>query len=251
MLQTIEGQSQTDSFAINYPKGERLSTGSVAFDTLLQGGIPTCAITDIFGGAGSGKTQFAYQCAMIVSLRVQNKQKIGVAFVDCDGSFRPERIAEMVEEREPSRKSLQVLESISSIRAGSVREQQIASERLLSGEEFSKCKLVIVDDVTRNFVSEFGTKEKELIARQHELSMFMRKLGQIAITKNVALLLTNTVRSRLAEGEGETAGNIISQFALFRIHLRNLDRERSAEIVQPNFKNRTCKFEIETRGVVP
>ncbi len=232
-------------------KAERVSTGSMAFDAILGGGIPTSAITDIYGAAGTGKTQFAYQCALMVSLGRSGEDKVRVVYVDCTGSFRPERIAEMAEKREPSREGVSILESISSIRVRSVSEQQDTNERILSGTEFSNCKLIIVDDVTRNFVSEYGMKESELISRQHKLAMYTRKLAYLAISKNTAVLLTNSVRSRMALGEGETTGNIISQFALFRIHFRKVDNMRSAEIVQPLVRNRGCKFEIESRGIVP
>ena len=235
-------------------KAERLSTGSTAFDSILGGGIPTCAVTDIYGAAGTGKTQFAFQCSVLVSQRMKKDDgPLGpsVAFVDCAGSFRPERIAEIAIARGLSKETPSILESISAINVRSVSEQKSASERILSGGDFSKCKLIIVDDVTRNFVSEYGTKESELISRQHEIARYARNLVYLAISKNAAVLLTNSARSRMDAGEGETTGNLILQFALFRIHFKKIDGKRIAEINQPLTMNPLCNFEIETSGIVP
>ncbi|MGI0080447.1 MAG: hypothetical protein ACRECH_12585, partial [Nitrososphaerales archaeon] len=179
-------------------RAERLSTASTAFDTILGGGIATCAVTDIYGAAGTGKTQFAFQCSLLVSQRWTKEEKTGpplrVAFVDCAGSFRPERIAQMADVRGLSDETHSILESITAINVRSVSEQREASESILSREEFSKCKLIVVDDVTRNFVSEYGTKESELILRQHELAIYARNLAYLALSKKAAVLLTNSVR---------------------------------------------------------
>lgn len=234
----------------------KLTTASTAFDTILGGGLRTCAVTDIFGAAGTGKSQFAFQCSLLVSRSLPKEETKDsrvrrVAFVDCAGAFRPERIAEMAEARGLRDETQHILESISVINVRSVSEQRGASERILSGKEFSKCKLIVVDDVTRNFVSEYGTKEQELISRQHELALYARKLAYLSLFKNAAVLLTNSARSSMDGGEKETTGNLISQFALFRIHFRREDGRRSAEVLQPLTKNPMCNFEIESAGIVP
>ncbi|MGI0080046.1 MAG: hypothetical protein ACRECH_10525 [Nitrososphaerales archaeon] len=235
-------------------RAERLSTASTAFDSILGGGIATCAVTDIYGAAGTGKTQFAFQCSLLVSQLWTKEEKIGpalrVAFVDCAGSFRPERIAQMADARGMSNETHSILESISAINVRSVSEQTEASERILSREEFSKCKLIVVDDVTRNFVSEYGT-ESALISRQHELAIYARNLAYLALSKKAAVLLTNSVRSTMDGNEKETTGSAISQFSLFRIHFRRYAGRRHAEVLQPLNTNRKCDFEIETSGIVP
>lgn len=45
-----------------------LTTGCPKFDALLQGGIPTRGITQIYGAAGTGKTQLALQLCLTVQL---------------------------------------------------------------------------------------------------------------------------------------------------------------------------------------
>ncbi|HKW04128.1 MAG TPA: hypothetical protein VJN71_02400 [Nitrososphaerales archaeon] len=227
-----------------------MPTGSSRLDSLLGGGISTCAVTDIFGAAGSGKTQFAFQCSAFVSSTPTNEPPDqNVAFVDCSGSFRPERILEIAEKRKIE--TSKMLDSILAIKVRTVAEQVESSERIL-GKGFSNCKLIVVDDVTRNFVSEYGSGESGIIPRQHALGKYVRRLTYIALSKNIAVLLTNSARSRMDAGERETTGDLISQFALFRIHFFKKELQRSAELLQPTEgKQNRCDFEITEEGLVP
>jgi len=67
---------------------ERLSTGSLVFDSILGGGIPKGRMIEFFGPEASGKTSFALNAAADV-------QKKGgtVAFVDVEQAFNSEYAA--------------------------------------------------------------------------------------------------------------------------------------------------------------
>lgn len=252
----------SEEFDSPLAKAEKLDTGSNSFNSLLGGGLPTFAVTDVYGAAATGKTQFAFQNALISSLRdAGNDEKPRVVFVDCAGSFRPERIAEMAEER-GVRKPKEILDRISSIYVRSVAEQHEATERILTSNIFDRCKLLIVDDITTNFVAEYPGDVQHLedtfISRHFELSTYARKLAYIGLTRKLAVLLTNSVRSRLpsedkksSQLEVETTGDIISQFALFRLYFTRRGITRQARIVQPFVENDTTTFNIERRGIVP
>ena len=253
----------SERFDSTLAKAEKLDTGSNSFNSLLGGGLPTCAVTDVYGAAATGKTQFAFQNALISSLRDpgNNDEKPRVVFVDCAGSFRPERIAEMAEER-GVRKPKEILDRISSIYVRSVAEQHEATERILTSDLFDRCKLLIVDDITTNFIAEYpGDVQHQgdtFISRHFELSTYARKLAYIGLTRELAVLLTNSVRSRLpsedkksAQLEVETTGDIISQFALLRLHFTRRGITRQGRILQPFVENDTTTFNIERRGIVP
>ncbi len=256
-----------------FKKATKLETGSHAFNSLLFGGLATSAVTDVYGAAAAGKTQFAFQNALFTSMRSSNGQgqqgrKPEVVFVDCAGSFRPERIAEMAESRGVPRPN-EILEKISSIYVRSVKEQREASERILDSENFDHCKLIIVDDLTTNFAAEYVRDEQNpdvFISRYYELASYARKLSYIALSRRMAVLLTNSVRSKPFDdvrdqsgkkdpqrfGEVETMGEILSQFALFRLHFSRRERSRRAKLVHPFVeKNEIADFNIETRGIVP
>ncbi len=168
-------------------------------------------------------------------------------FVDCSGSFRPERIVEIAENR--SLGSAKILDNISTISARSSAEQFEISRKIGTEPSFSKCRLVIVDDITTNFVSDYP-KESEIPARQRALSLYARGLSYIANKKGVSVLLTNSVRSRGDLGEGETTGEVLSEFALYRLHFSRIDRQRLATLVQPSLSKQQIIFEINQSGII-
>lgn len=222
----------------------RITTGSRNFDTLLGGGLPVASITDIYGAAGTGKTQFAFQNAVFTCDAC--RAKLAVVFVDCTGSFRPERIAEIAENRSIEPDS--VLEKIVCISVRSVEEQKRASDRVLSDRLLSSCRLFIVDDVTVNFVSEYG-REEDVASRQSAVALYARSLGKIANSKGVSVILTNSVRSRGDKGEGETTGEIFAEFSFCRMHFARKDRTRMATLVQPDLRSPRIRFDIEAGGI--
>ena len=234
-----------------------ISTGSIVFDSLLGGGLPISSITDVYGAFATGKTQFSFQNAIMTCERFlsSSNEKIGdkkkplVAFVDCAGSFRPERIAEIASERGVN--AGKALDLISCAYVRTISEQMKVSEQLLNEERFSKCRLVVIDDITTNFTAELNEAE-EIIQRQFLLSTYLRKLSYIANRRGMSILLTNSIRSRVEQGEGETTGELISQFALFRLVFRREDRTRFAVVEQP-IPSRGLKgvFEIQPKGLTP
>ncbi len=98
----VESFPESDSTGVSFKKLEleKISTGSSGFDILLGGGLPVSSITDVYGAAGTGKTQFAFQNAIMTCQKMGNPSgNPSVVFVDCTGSFRPERLVEIIEGR--------------------------------------------------------------------------------------------------------------------------------------------------------
>ena len=76
----------------------KLTTGSKNFNDLLGGGMETQSIVELYGEFGSGKTQVAHQLAVNVQLPLEMGGLNGSAIIiDTENTFRPERIAQMVE----------------------------------------------------------------------------------------------------------------------------------------------------------
>ncbi len=234
-------------------RNRRISTGSEAFDSLLSGGLRSSSVTDVFGAAGTGKTQFAFQTALMDSSKAVKQNQVSdnplVAFVDCKGSFRPERITEMLRSRGLEESEEKILQTIHSIRVRSRLEQIKSCDRLLNDERFSSCRLLVVDDVSENFVSDSGNAENEIIERQSALAVYARQLAFIANSRKISVLITNSVRFRGEEKEGETTGGIFSEFSLFRIRFRKTGRERNAYVEQPYLKNNCIDFVIGAQGI--
>ena len=244
----IEDRLCHTDFVFNRNRLQRFTTGSLAFDVLLGGGLPTSCVTDVFGAASTGKTQFSFQ-NVVTSCQNQNgdsRAKIKVVFVDCTGSFRPERIIEIAENRSINPKK--VLEGVSSITVRSSSSQIDVNRKLFEDNTFSSCRLLIVDDVTSNFVSDYS-KESEIPARQRALAMYARRLSYIANRRSLSVLLTNSIRSRGDLGEGETTGEVLSSYSLFRLHFSRVDQKRYAKLVQPDLTEQKIRFEISSNGI--
>ncbi|EFJ52146.1 hypothetical protein VOLCADRAFT_103167 [Volvox carteri f. nagariensis] len=69
-----------------------LPTGCAAIDTLLGGGLREGTLVEVAGETGSGKTQLCLSAAATTAYRGE-----AVLYVDCTGSFAPERIVQMAE----------------------------------------------------------------------------------------------------------------------------------------------------------
>jgi len=80
-----------------------LSTGIPSLDSALGGGICSGWLTEIHGEAGSGKTQF---CLTVTA----NALLLGheVFWIDTDGSFRPDRLEEIMKDMSASLDKLAV-----------------------------------------------------------------------------------------------------------------------------------------------
>lgn len=75
-----------------------LTTGSVELDKLLEGGIETGSITEVFGEFRTGKTQLAHTLCVTCQMAVTDGGAEGKAiYIDTEGSFRPNRLQAIAE----------------------------------------------------------------------------------------------------------------------------------------------------------
>ena len=73
-----------------------ISVGSQGFNDLINGGIETQAITEVFGEFGSGKSQISHELAVTVQMPFEKGGLEGeCVFVDTENTFRPERIRQI------------------------------------------------------------------------------------------------------------------------------------------------------------
>ncbi|OBT50561.1 meiotic recombinase Dmc1 [Pseudogymnoascus sp. 24MN13] len=76
----------------------KISTGSKQLDTILLGGFETMSISEIYGEFRCGKTQICHTMAVMAQLpREMGGAEGKVAWIDTEGTFRPERIAQIAE----------------------------------------------------------------------------------------------------------------------------------------------------------
>ncbi len=76
----------------------QLTTGSKELDKLLQGGIETGSITELFGEFRTGKTQLCHTLAVTCQLPIDVGGGEGKClYIDTEGTFRPERLLAVAE----------------------------------------------------------------------------------------------------------------------------------------------------------
>ena len=174
---------------ISERKREFISTNTECFDELLDGGIETCKITEVYGKDGSGKTQFCFTMAC----RVQLSHELGgldgkCLWIDTEDTFNPDRIKEIAEQYDIE----DVLDNIIVAHAYNSTDQQIIleeSERLIDEEGI---KLIIIDSAVGLFRNEYIGRAN-LSNRQGKITKFISLASKIAQNNNVAVIVTNQV----------------------------------------------------------
>lgn len=76
----------------------QITTGSKDLDKLLNGGIETGSITELFGEFRTGKSQLCHTLAVTCQLPIDMGGAEGKClYIDTEGTFRPERLLAVAE----------------------------------------------------------------------------------------------------------------------------------------------------------
>lgn len=144
-------------------------------------------ISEVYGELRCGKTQPAHIMSVLVQLPKERGGTEGkVASIDTEGTFRPERIAQIAERFGVDPVAAQ--EIIAYARA-------LNSEHWLEllntlAKEFAggACKLLIIDSIMNRFRVDY-CRRGELADRQQKLNQFLIKLAHMAEEFNVCVLM--------------------------------------------------------------
>ena len=163
-------------------KIQRLKTNT-PIDNLIGGGIREDEVIEVYGEFGVGKTQFCFT----VACQVASQPDATVYWIDCEDTFRPERIRQIAQARgyNPD----QVLANIHVAKVTSTAEQFGALEALPKN---TKPKLLIVDGVTTLFRAEYIGRE-QLVEKQQQLRRFLHRLKTYSRDHKVPTIITNQV----------------------------------------------------------
>lgn len=187
-------------------------------DTMLGGGIPVSAVTEICGEPGVGKTQFGMQLAADVQIPSKCGGIAGSAiFIDTEGSFMPERMAQIadaivkhlqssahrhknVEERLNAIKGITRESIMSKIWCFRVHDyaEQVSTIKCLDDFVTSRSKsenpirLVVIDSISFHFRRDFSDMSK----RSRILSEMSQTLHALARKHNTAVVMINQMTTR-------------------------------------------------------
>lgn len=218
---------------------KRVSSGVDFLDELLEGGFEVDAITTIYGPAGAGKTNLA----LIAALDVAKSGK-KVLFVDTEGGFSVARLKQIL----PEYKKL--LDRIVFFRPMSFDEQAKSIE-LLKKLINNKIGLIVIDTMTMLYRLQRSFKEDD--THNHDLSLQMLALNEIARKYNIPVLLTSQVYSSFDSGKVKiVGGDILLYTSKCLLEVESLGNGKRRIVLKKHRSiagEKDVQFEIVQRGV--
>ncbi|KAF7670868.1 meiotic recombination protein dmc1 [Alternaria burnsii] len=235
----------------------KISTGSKALDAVLGGGFQTMSISEVFGEFRCGKTQLSHTMSVIAQLpRDMGGAEGKVAYIDTEGTFRPERIAQIAERFGVDPETAQ--DNITYARAVNSEHQMELLNKVAEFFVSNEYRLLIIDSIMALFRVDY-TGRGELNERQQKLNQFLSKLTHVAEEFNVAVLLTNQVQSdpgasalfASADGRKPIGGHILAHASATRVLLRKgRGEERVAKIQDsPDMPEKEATYIITNGGI--
>ncbi|MFP3235264.1 MAG: DNA repair and recombination protein RadA [Nitrososphaeria archaeon] len=233
-------------------KVARISTGSRNLDKLLGGGVETGAVTEFYGEYGAGKTQICSTLAVMVQMPPESGGlSAGAIYIDTEGTFRPERIAEIADHRglDPAR----VLENILVARAYNSAHQELIVRELGDYLKDGKYRLIVLDSAVAHYRAEYLGRST-LAERQQRLNLLMHQLLRIAENYNVAVVITNQVMTTpdmfFGDPTRPAGGHVVAHTVTYRIYLRKAGKNRIARIMDsPYHPEAEAVFTIDENGI--
>ncbi len=199
----------------------KISTGSYDLNTWLHGGYESEIITTLFGGPGSGKTNFCLLAAVS-----QAKKGNKVLYIDTEGGFSSERVKQLAGDL-----YTEVLERIILLRPTSFKEQKNAFDELLKHITKDHFGLIIVDGMTMLYRLDFAQAREsgrdELQKTNAELVRQMRLLVEIARKQGIPVLVTNQ-QYTWDKDTRMVAGDILQYWSKCLIELLHENGKRTA-----------------------
>ena len=214
-----------------------ITTELKKLDDILFDGISDGTITDIFGFRGTGKTQMALQ----ISLNLLKDEKT-VLFVDTTGEFRPERLLEILKDRNLDNL---LLNRLKIARVTNTQEQIDLIQKIKSTNDVA---MLIIDNVADLFSFEYSKKEQFNLQYQKFMN-YMHDLAQLAINKKIPIVITNQLMNA-NDTEYEKMNKSISNYTHQKIKLEKQGDHYQATIISPFSQKIRFFYKIKKMGLV-
>jgi len=222
----------------------KISAGSYDLNKFLHGGYETDIVSVLYGGAGTGKTNFCMMAAVS-----QAKKGNKVIFIDTEGGFSVERVKQLVSSEEDYNG---VLKNIFLLKPTSFSEQKKSFEKLL---EYLKqeVSLIVVDGMTILYRLDFADArekgEKEIYKINSILVKQIKMLAEIARKREIPVLVTNQVY-RWEDSDKMVGGDILKYWGKCLIELVNEKGRREIKLVKHrSLPEKSLTFQIWEGGV--
>lgn len=217
---------------------EKLKTDT-PIDKLLNGGIERDTITNIYGPAGSGKTNVVL--TTILGCCRENKK---IIYIDTEGSFSLERFNQLGGKEED-------LKNINFIEVHSWAEQNKELKKIEKIVEKGNTGLVVIDSLVSLYRLELDAKNFQTINKQ--LATQYSILSKIARKYKIPILVTNQVYSLRDEKIEMTSRAIAKYWSKALIELKKLEKENQRLAILRKHRSlpegKKIEFEITQDGL--
>jgi len=228
-----------------------IPTNCVAIDELFGGGIKPECVYEVYGEFGSGKTQF---CNTLTVESINNGDN--VVWIDCEDTFRPRRIIEILKSKEYAETREELLSALKHISYFYTpnTEQLLGTVNALSKTmEKKKPKLVVLDGAIGQFREEYlgrGT----LADRQNQIARLMTHIKNISYYFRCTVIFTNQVQTDPSIMFGDPVkpigGNVVGHAATYRVYFKKSGKKRIARMVDsPEHPISDAEYRLTAKGV--
>ncbi len=217
----------------------RLPSGCQSLDRLLGGGFEAGIITQLYGEAGSGKTNIAIQLAIQAVAR-----GFRVIFIDTEG-FSPDRFSQIAGEN-----ALEIAGKIMIFEPMSLEQQHVSIKDAakVAGNDLG---LVVLDSATSLYRVLLEADDNRTVRRM--LSVQMSDLQELARRHRIPVLITNQIYTDIETGTlRPLGGTSLEHICKAVISLEKVgDGLRRARIMKHRSQpeGEIAEFRITSRGV--
>ncbi|XP_066600943.1 DNA repair protein XRCC3-like isoform X2 [Prorops nasuta] len=228
-----------------------LTTGCLKLDEKLKGGISCSGITQIYGVAGSGKTQLALQLSLTVQL------PIAAGGFDADSTFPSRRLQELIKKLEISKKYGATGDKIFVQHISNMEQlEYCVFKEIPLLMNIHKIGLVIIDSIAGLYRVEKW--DDESVGRSKSLRCVGQQLHKLCKTTKICVICINQVTAIINDFSIKGEKEIFEQPSLGvtwlsmitnSIHLYKKESKRYASVTSPYLPQITFSFKVSECGV--
>lgn len=220
-------------------------------DDLISGGLRPEAVYEVYGEFGAGKTQYCFSLVVETINKGEN-----VVWIDCEDTFKPKRLAEIIMARgyaENKEEVKTLLSRITYLYCPNTEQLMGTVNSLTPIFEYKKPTLFILDGAIGQFREEYlgrGT----LAARQMQIARLMTHIKNISFYFKCAVLFTNQVLSDPSMMFGDPTkpigGNIVAHASTYRMYFKKSGKKRLARMIDsPEHAQADAEYILTAKGI--
>jgi DNA repair protein RadA len=228
-----------------------ISTKCDEVDNLISGGVRPEATYEVYGEFGAGKTQF---CNSLTVETIHDGNN--VIWIDCEDTFKPNRIAEMLKAREYAEDDEEVseyLDQITYLYCPNTEQLMGTINGLSKILSDKKPTLVVLDGAVGQFREEYlgrGT----LAERQMQIARLMSHIKNISFYFRCAVVFTNQVQSDPSMMFGDPikpiGGNVVAHASTYRLYFKKSGKKRLARMIDsPEHAMKDAEYILDAKGI--